>query len=146
MLSLPKTHEQLSVNDQPFLYFPCHRFGIFYKVAERPVFNLLNNFLSITAVDCRVTISWYDPPNVQGTTTAALVQNLDLSVTSPSGTTYWGNGGANADILNTNEQVYIDNPEEGDWRVQVSSQALPYAGYQKFSIVITTAAGSVSYV
>jgi hypothetical protein len=32
-----------------------------------------------------VTIAWYDPPNVQGTTTKALINDLNLLVTSPSG-------------------------------------------------------------
>jgi hypothetical protein len=32
----------------------------------------------------RATITWYDAPNVEGTTTKALINNIDLSLTSPS--------------------------------------------------------------
>ena len=33
----------------------------------------------------RVTLAWYDPPSVMGTTSKALIHNLDLVVTSPNG-------------------------------------------------------------
>jgi len=33
-------------------------------------------------------VSWYDPPSVDGSSVRALLQNLDLVVTSPSGVKY----------------------------------------------------------
>ena len=33
----------------------------------------------------RVTMAWYDPPAVTGSTGSALIHDLDLTVTSPSG-------------------------------------------------------------
>lgn len=32
----------------------------------------------------RVTLAWYDPPTVGGTTTKALIHDLDLTATSPA--------------------------------------------------------------
>ena len=72
------------------------------------------------------------------------MNDLGLNVVSPSGITYWGNGGSVADTINNNEQIYIQDPEAGVWRVAVTSCALPYDGKQKYSILITSA-GSVSY-
>ncbi len=106
---------------------------------------LVPRFINARNRNYRITISWYDPPNVEGITTKALLQNVDLSAVSPSGVRYWGNGGSSADSINNNEQIYIAKPEAGEWRVSVSSAALPYAGFQKFSIVITSL-GSVKYV
>lgn len=116
-----------------------------YKPSAKPVATPTKAPTSGPATNIlKITISWYDAPNVQGSTTDALVQNLDLSVTSPSGVKYYGNGGNSADTINNNEQIYIADPEAGDWRVSVTSRALPYAGYQKYSLVITSA-GSVAY-
>jgi len=39
-------------------------------------------------IPLRVTVTWYDPPSVGGSTVRALLQNLDLLVTSPSGVKY----------------------------------------------------------
>ena len=33
----------------------------------------------------RVTVSWYDPPAVYGTSSSVLIHNLDLTVLSPTG-------------------------------------------------------------
>ncbi len=32
----------------------------------------------------RATLHWYDPPNEDGTTNQALLQNLDLKIVSPT--------------------------------------------------------------
>ncbi len=42
--------------------------------------------VSDSSVPLKVTIAWYDFPNVDGTSTAALINDLDLLVTSPAGT------------------------------------------------------------
>ena len=66
---------------------------------------------------CRATLSWYDPPNVDGTTGRALLQNLDLLIVAPDGQAYWGNGGSSADVLNTVEHIEIDNTVQGSYQV-----------------------------
>jgi hypothetical protein len=66
-----------------------------------------------------------------GTTSASIhrINDVTLKVTSPSATVYWGNygltsslwsspGGA-ADTINTVENVFIQNPEAGDWTIEV---------------------------
>jgi len=66
-----------------------------------------------------------------GTTSAVIhrINDVTLKVTSPSSTVYWGNnglaggiwstsGGAE-DTLNTVENVFIQNPEAGDWTIEV---------------------------
>jgi hypothetical protein len=78
-----------------------------------------------------VSMSYLDP---MGTVSASQhrINNLSLRVTSPLGTTYWGNegledsnrsvpaiGGGNEDELNTFENVFIQEPESGTWRIEV---------------------------
>lgn len=62
------------------------------------------------------------------------INDLTLKVTSPSGTVYYGNvglyegpwslpGGA-PDTKNTVECVYVENPEEGEWTIEISADEL----------------------
>ena len=96
----------------------------------------------------KVTLVWTDYP---GSTSAAkaLVNDLDLVVTSPSGQIYQGNvfangwsttGGA-ADRINNVENVYVQNAEAGTWTVQVKGYNVP-SGPQTFALVVDGAFGT----
>ncbi len=62
------------------------------------------------------------------------INDLTLKVTSPSGTIYYGNvglydgpwsePGGDADTKNTVECVYVENPAEGEWTVEVSADEI----------------------
>ena len=66
----------------------------------------------------RVTIAWYDGPSVSGTSTRTLINDLDLTVSySPHQKVFYGNGGSSPDRGNTNERVYVAEPEMGLWTV-----------------------------
>ncbi len=82
----------------------------------------------------RATLVWYDPPanSVNGT---ALVNDLDLIVTTPDGT-YLGNvfsagnsvTGGSRDILNPVEQVILAAPVSGTYTVEVAATSVPGNG------------------
>lgn len=91
-----------------------------------------------------VTIGWYDPPNVQGTTSKALLNDLDLTLRSPSGQTYYPNNRPSVDVVNTLERVRVQSPATGTWTVDIRCKSLPFAGNQLFAVVITSK-GQVSY-
>ena len=94
--------------------------------------------------ELKVTVAWDDvaaAPNV----VAALVNDLDIHVTSPSGARAypWVLDPANpatpaaqgaADRLNNIEQVFVANPEVGVWTVEVFGYSVP-DGPQPFSLV-----------
>lgn len=83
--------------------------------------------------DLNVTMTYMDP---EGTTSAALhrINDLSLKVTSPSGIVYWGNNGLTASNVSTSggssntkdtvENVFIPNPEAGQWFVQIFADAV----------------------
>jgi len=87
----------------------------------------------------RVTLTWADPP---GTTSSSLhrVNNLDLKITAPDGSTYWGNNGLNAgvwsvqggspDTVDTVENVFIQNPQAGTWTVEVLAADINRDGHR----------------
>ena len=93
--------------------------------------------------DLKVTLAWFDPPNVNGNTAKALINNLDLAALSPSGKKLHGNGGSSPDTINTNEQIHIEKPESGVWTIKVSDKALPVSGRQTFALIITSITGKV---
>ncbi len=75
----------------------------------------------------------------------APVNNLDLEVVAPGGTTYRGNvfsggsstSGGSADAINNLEQIHINSPEIGMWTARVIATAVNSAEDQGFALVIT---------
>jgi len=104
--------------------------------------------------DLKVTMVYPDPP---GTTSSTLhrINDLNLKVTSPGGTIYWGNNGlaagnwstsgGTANTVDTVENVFVQNPAAGTWTVEVRAAevnqdahlATPAAD-AVFSLVATT--------
>ena len=96
----------------------------------------------------KVTVAWSDYPS---TTSAAknLVNDLDLVVTGPDGSTYlgnvfaggWSQAGGAADRTNNLENVYVANAAAGMWTVEVRGYNVPN-GPQPFSLVVDAAFGT----
>ncbi len=82
------------------------------------------------AVPLKITLVWTDPPGTAGCT-SCLVNDLNLLVTAPDGTTYRGNRftsnwstpnpGSTTDTANNVENVFVQTPQVGAWTIQVSS-------------------------
>ncbi|HAK61246.1 MAG TPA: hypothetical protein DCO77_12850, partial [Nitrospiraceae bacterium] len=104
----------------------------------------------------KVTLVWTDFPGSE-VAERALVNDLDLTVTGPDGTTtYIGNvfdngvsvTGGLADRLNVEEQVLLEAPEAGTYTIMVNASNIPN-GPQPFALVITggssvTSKGSIA--
>ncbi len=101
------------------------------------------NYNVVAGQPFKVSLVWSDH---QGSPLAspALVNNLNLKVTAPNGTsTYWGNnfsGGwtqtaGSADTVNNVENVYIQSPTAGKWKVEVIGANVPQ-GPQPFALVV----------
>ncbi len=93
----------------------------------------------------RVTLAFTDAPASASTGTGfAAVNDLDLEVVSPGGTTYRGNvfsggrsvAGGSADFRNNVEQVWLESPATGSWTVRVRAAAVN-VGRQGFAVVAT---------
>ena len=81
----------------------------------------------------KVSLNWNEPA---GTPSASsqLVNNLSLRVTSPTGVVYWGNNGLESGVWsvvggsedNTNsiENVFVQNPVDGDWQIEIIATAI----------------------
>jgi len=91
-----------------------------------------------TTKPVRVTLAWTDPPASAGSSTV-LVNDLDLQVKAPDGTTYNGNALLNnngADHVNNVEQIYISEPERGEYRIMVKAAGLnPQYPTQTYALV-----------
>jgi hypothetical protein len=106
-----------------------------------------------------VTLAWTDAPNLLPAGTPALVNNMNLTVTGPGGTTYVGNnmnsrttpgvgvaetlpGAAAPDALNPTERVRIANPVAGTYTVTVTGASI-LQGRQGYALA---ASGEISPV
>jgi M6 family metalloprotease-like protein len=90
----------------------------------------------------RVTLVYTDQPGTAGAANS-LVNDLDLTVTSPDGTqTFRGNvfaagvstTGGSADNVNNVEMVVINNPAAGNWTVTITPTTIA-AGPQGYALV-----------
>lgn len=78
--------------------------------------------------ELRVALNWAEQA-ANPAATQTILNNLSLRVTSPGGTTYWGNNGLSAGNYNTTggsentidtlECVFVSNPAPGQWTVEV---------------------------
>jgi hypothetical protein len=85
----------------------------------------------------KITLVWTDVP---GTTSSDLhlINNLNLKVTDPYGTVYWGNygldlskwssSGGSADSLNNVENVFLESPISGEWTIEVIAENIALDG------------------
>ena len=97
---------------------------------------------SLTEFD--ITLVWNDREGsaVANQSAPKLINDLDLTVTSPNGDTYYGNNfingysslGGESDKLNNVERFKLDLPEVGTWSVEVGHSG----GYlQEYAVVMT---------
>ena len=101
----------------------------------------------------RATMVYADPPGVPASMQHR-INDLTLKVTSPSGTIYWGNNGllegnwstpdGVANELDTVENVFVQNPQQGTWLVEVSAVEINQDSHVEtpaldadFSLVVT---------
>ncbi len=102
----------------------------------------------------RVSLVWADYPSTE-TAAVNLVNDLDLTVTAPDGTSYtgnvfsggWSTTGGTADRLNNVENVYVSAAGAGTWTVEVTGFNVPF-GPQPFALVVdgggSTGGGNVA--
>ncbi|MCX8174389.1 MAG: S8 family serine peptidase [Thermoplasmata archaeon] len=104
----------------------------------------------------KITLVWTDYPGANNAN-PALVNDLNLVVTDPNGNTYYGNyfsnswsvpnptgtnnwdtgsGTARDDDRNNVECVYVRNPAQGTWTINVTARTVPN-GPQPFSLVVS---------
>ncbi len=98
-----------------------------------------------------VTLVWSDHPAAVGAA-KTLVNDLDLLVKSPDGSTYKGNvfsgrspgqstTGGTFDAVNVEESVLRFSPATGTWTIEVTGHVVPN-GPQPFALVVTGALSS----
>lgn len=100
------------------------------------------------AQQLRVTLVWSDPPAAAGATDP-VVNDLDLTVTSPDGTqVFLGNvfgagaqsmTGGTPDSVNNVEMVVVNQPAPGDWTITVSATAVNVGNPGQGYAVVATA-------
>lgn len=111
----------------------------FYIIDESDIllpFEVSSNTVSVEtgAPYLKVTMTYADLPGNPAVQTQHRINDLTLKVTSPSNVVYYGNNGllsgvwsssgGEPDTKDTVECVFIENPEQGGWTVEVSADEL----------------------
>jgi len=94
-------------------------------------------YVSGSGSPLRVTLAWTDYP-AAAYASSALVNDLDLVVVLPDGTSVQGNG--NPDRVNNVEGVDISSPPTGNYTVHVSGYNVPF-GPQPYALVVSGETG-----
>lgn len=101
-----------------------------------------NTFITIDSTNCdatdfSVTISWADPPALDGCQ-ACSINDIDLVVYRQFGDygSFYGNGGSEKDGVNNVERVRISNASNGLYKVVVTASNLAISP-QFYSIIMT---------
>ncbi len=95
------------------------------------------------SLDLKVTMAFSDYP-AEVSANPAVVNDLDLHLTSPSGQEYWGNWfsdgysvpGGERDPLNSVERVVVTDPDTGVWTLRVIGENVPM-GPQGFAFIVS---------
>ncbi|HWW62420.1 MAG TPA: S8 family serine peptidase, partial [Thermoanaerobaculia bacterium] len=86
----------------------------------------------------KIVLVWTDPPGtVSNDTTPQLVNDLDLLVTTPTGTTRLPNNLTKADRLNNVEVVTFPAPFPGTYSIDVTAHHLGQGVRQNYALVVT---------
>ncbi len=165
--TLPRVRQGWGMPDLGYLY--NIRTRTFIVNANDPVQNAQTKTYTVVVAaaqpELRVTMCYIDP-RPTGVALPNRVNDLTLKVTSPGGTVYWGNNGLSAsntspaggvaNTVDTVENVFLLNPQVGNWTVQVIGTTVVTDAYPTgsvgvvpsgvtdagFSLVVTGAVGS----
>ncbi|MBN2620980.1 S8 family serine peptidase, partial [candidate division WOR-3 bacterium] len=99
----------------------------------------------------KITVVWTDYYGA-ASSNPALVNNLDLRVTSPTANVYLGNvysggqstTGGSADTRNVEENVRRNIPETGTWTIRVTGTAVPQGTRQPYALVVSGGLGNLA--
>ena len=111
----------------------------FYIIDESDIldpFEVSSHIVSVEAGSpfLKITMTYADPAGNPSVQTQHRINDLTLKATSPSNVVYWGNNGllegvwsipeGNPDTKDTVECIFIENPEQGPWIVEVSADEI----------------------
>jgi uncharacterized membrane protein/putative ubiquitin-RnfH superfamily antitoxin RatB of RatAB toxin-antitoxin module len=132
---------QLDLEESLYPYDGVIAKNIFYDTSQTlaPGLSYAYNYALDGSYGVDVTLVWNDQEGSSSASQSAarLVNDLDLTVTSPDGTVYKGNDFANGfsttggskDSLNNVERVRLSSGPAGDWTISVAHAGGSHQGY-----------------
>lgn len=136
-----RTHQGWGMPDLEKLYNMRHKMYVIDETDVLAPFEVSQHVVTVDPLEpeLKVTMVYSDPPGNPSVQTQHRVNDLSLKVISPGGTIYWGNrglydtpwsvSGGSADTKNTEENVFIQNPEAGDWTIEIHADEIIQDGH-----------------
>lgn len=136
-----RTHQGWGMPDLQYLYNMRDKI---YFIDESDVLLPFETATHTITVDpgepqLKIAMVYLDPPGNPSIQSQHRINDLTLKVTSPTGVIYWGNNnlynsrystsGGVADTKNTEECVFLLNPESGVWTIQIQANEIIQDGH-----------------
>ena len=136
-----RTHQGWGMPDLQNLYNMREKI---YFVDETDVLNPFGVGTHTVTVDpgepeLKIAMVYLDPAGNPAVQTQHRINDLTLKVISPSSVVYWGNNnlyvspystaGGVADTKNTEECVFLQNPESGEWTIEIHADEIIQDGH-----------------
>ncbi|PHI21525.1 hypothetical protein CEQ90_01530 [Lewinellaceae bacterium SD302] len=106
-----------------------------------------NVVIAGNAEPLKITLVWNGPPPAAANFATPVINDLNLTVTAPDGTTYNGNdfsagvsvaNSVTVDTVNNVEMILVNNPQPGNWQVEVNGQQVNQGNpAQGYALVVT---------
>lgn len=131
-----RTHQGWGMPNLTTLYDTREKFYIIDESDILEPFEVSRHIVSVEAGSpyLKITMTYADPAGNPAVQSQHRINDLTLKVTSPSNVVYWGNNGlleglwstpgGNPNTKDTVENVFIENPEQGAWIVEVSADEI----------------------
>ncbi|TKJ39067.1 peptidase S8 [candidate division LCP-89 bacterium B3_LCP] len=131
-----RVHQGWGMPDLQKLYDMRNKIYVIDESDILAPFDVTQHVVTVSAgePELKITLVYADPPGNPAVQTQHRINDLSLKVTSPGGTIYWGNrglydspysvSGGTADDKNTVENVFVENPQVGDWTVEISADEI----------------------
>lgn len=117
------------------LWFDDHTQGLQTAQAITYTHTLTHPLQVLThTMPLQLMLVWTDPP-ASLSAAAQLVNDLDLIVTGPGNSSYYGNGVVSGDRSNNVEGIIIENPTLGEYQITVTAFNIPIAD-QPYALVV----------
>ncbi|MBU1653075.1 hypothetical protein KKA00_12695, partial [bacterium] len=144
---LTRLHQGWGMPDLQRLYDNRNKIYVIDETEVLLPFEVATHIISVDPLEpeLKIVMVYADPPGNPAMQTQHRINDLTLKVTSPTNEVYWGNNGlyedpysmlgGSADDKNTEECVFIEAPQTGQWTIEISADEIIEDGHLETTVL-----------